>query len=190
MPDEINAFGTIVGRGYHVRVAFDRNMGLVRSESGAAFVLEFTLGADGHVYLRQAGASAEEGLVLTTVRQKSDVKIGRIVDLSNLLRLQHGEICHPSRAGKLSFMHKGYAGKTVLELNWEAGAMPVSPGCPDHQHPGGPFGLPSGARFRQDCCFCHTGAAFRRTLVPRVCDARGSSGILPLRGWICSPCRS
>lgn len=110
-----------------MRVAFNRNMGLVRSESGASFVVEFTLTDDGHVYLRQAGASAEQGLVLTTARQQIEIKIGRSLDLSTLLRLQHGEIRHPSRAGKLSFRHKGYAGKTVLELHWEAGAMPVSP---------------------------------------------------------------
>ena len=130
MYDSINAFGTSCHRGQNVRVAFDRNMQLVKSEKGAAFVLEFTLLGDGNVTLRQAGASTEEGLNLRHARGEVAIQIGKFIKLSELLRFQHGEISHPNRAGKLSFRHKQIQGEYVLSLHWEAGAVPVAPVAP------------------------------------------------------------
>lgn len=142
MYDKLNAFGTMCARGQSVQVAFDANMGLVRGKTGGAFVLEFTLRADGQVDLRQvylpAGAS-EEGLVLSVVRGQVDIRIGQTIELSKLLRLHHGEIRHPHRAGILSFRHKGYGGQTVFELYWEAGAAPAKPVRPTAPNTPGDF---------------------------------------------------
>lgn len=127
MYNELNAFGKIIGLGQSIRVAFDRNMSRLGSESGASFVLEFTLRIDGHVYMRQATASAEQGLVLATPRQLVPVALNDSLPLSNLLRMQHGEVYHPGRAGKLSFRHKGLAGVSTLSLHWEAGKVQATP---------------------------------------------------------------
>jgi hypothetical protein len=128
MYDHINAFGTTCPRGSNVRVSFDRNMHRIHAEAGAAFVLELSVGRDGHVFLRQAGASSEQGLVLSTARQNVDIQIGRIVDLGLLLRYKPASIAHPSRPGKLSFKHQGLAGVgTVFSLTWEVGVLPVTP---------------------------------------------------------------
>jgi hypothetical protein len=127
---EINAFGTVCLKGQGVRVSFDRNLVRVASEKGAAFVLEFSLTEAGAVILRQAGASKEEGLVLTAFARgdKVDIKIGQLIELSNLLRFQHGEIVHPQGSAKLYFTHKGYGGKgTVFGLKWEAGPARATP---------------------------------------------------------------
>ena len=126
MYSEINAFGKLCPRGNSVRVSFDQNMGLIPTEKGASFVLEISLDGTGRAYLRQAGASSEQGLVFSGARAQVDVQIGKVIDLSQALRLQPGTVRHPQRAGTLSFQHKGYAGKTVLELNWEAGNVPVT----------------------------------------------------------------
>ena len=135
MHDEISIFGATVRPGQSVRLAFDRNMSRINSESGAAFVLEFSLSSQRHVYVRQANASAEKtGLELTTVRNKQAVILGVSYDLSELLRYRYGEISHPNRPHKLNFQHKVYGGRGhVLVLHWEAGAVraiaPVAPGA-------------------------------------------------------------
>ena len=125
---EINAFGSIHGAGHPARVAFDDDFRHLDEERGAAFVLEFTLGKGGVVFLRQAGASRREGLILRLIGQTFDdtvpIQIGRIHDLTErrlLSSMVLVEVRLPGKTAVLTFRHKCYGGnRKAFSLSWNA----------------------------------------------------------------------
>ncbi len=122
--NELNVFGAIIKPGHSARLAFDDDFRQVRSETGAAHVLEFTLGNDGNVYVRLCGASRLDGvLMLYTLGQgQNEVpmlkgRVHRLVQRFNSFL----EIKVPGRVARMTFQEKCYAGgRNAFELNWSA----------------------------------------------------------------------